>query len=524
MALVLSLQLYFTYRTQQDVFDELDQLSSTINKTTDAFVVREIFNDGRKTTLRVIDDGRVVQEKHWPSGADSLPSIKKEWLDQIKKSQNKSGHDLIIDEDIDRLVDGGRVLQFRTSRKKPLPGGKKIVLQGQTKPSVAVSWHDKDSLHVILEEVEIGLDHGGKQRHDSSSVNFVSSAQSDRDAWPFFSFVVPDFTVPDAPKLVRYNYHTAELQGALQKMRNRNILITLTIFALSMLVIMLLTGRFTRPINQLKNAFSRVVNGDLSVTVDSASRDEMGQLAGSFNLMVQELARNREKEQLLQRKERLASLGQLAAGVAHEIKNPLNAINLTMAHLSDKYFDKSNKEAHRYLEVIQNEIQRLDKLVDNFLNYVRSEELDLRPTDLHETLKEVLTLFEREFAAKKISVELQAAGQWIQAVDRERLKTALLNLVLNAIQAMPQGGRFLVQCDPAAGCIKMADNGCGISEKDLEHIFDLFYTTKSGGTGLGLPTAYKIIREHGAELSIRSEPGKGTEAAITFNSNVAGYD
>ena len=277
---------------------------------------------------------------------------------------------------------------------------------------------------------------------------------------------------------------------------------------------MIITRRFLKPIDSLKVSFENVVNGDLDINVQNESKDEIGVLTRAFNKMVSELRKNKEKETHLQRKERLASLGQLAAGVAHEIKNPLNAINLTIDHLGDQLVGDENKQAHQYIATVQNEIKHLDKIVNNFLGYLRSEELDKNSTDINALVQDVLQLYEREMTDKKIGLVTTYANRFKLKVDAARIKTSLVNIILNAIQAMPDGGQLIIKTDAASKRINISDNGYGIAQKDIENIFDLFYTTKSTGSGLGLPTAYKIIRAHGGDIQINSKSGKGTEVII----------
>lgn len=372
-----------------------------------------------------------------------------------------------------------------------------------------------DTMKWFVKEIEVNLN----PMQEKDSVKYTLRGRErikKRGDPPLFTFVVPDFSEPQTPRILRLNYSTADIHNTLTQSRNRNIITTLIIFIISILVIMLITRRFLKPIDSLKVSFEKVVDGDLDINVKNDSKDEIGVLTGAFNKMVSELRKNKEKEAHLQRKERLASLGQLAAGVAHEIKNPLNAINLTIDHLGDRFTGKEHKQAQQYIVTIQNEIKRLDKIVNNFLSYLRSEELDKKLTDINELIKNVLQLYERELEDKKIVLVTDFTNRFKFKVDAGRIKTALVNIILNAIQAMPEGGQLVVKTDSQNKSIQIADKGCGIAKKDIEHIFDLFYTTKSTGSGLGLPTAYKIIRAHGGDIRINSQTGQGTQVNIEF--------
>ncbi|UCF64195.1 MAG: HAMP domain-containing protein [bacterium] len=380
---------------------------------------------------------------------------------------------------------------------------------------------DRDSLREVLkrttiphiETIDIDID-----RNENSPQPLINIVPRDPDTDISGSeekiiFRIPDFSVPDKPKLIRYNYHSAEFEDALEASFKRNILITVILFGFSILAILFISRKFLKPIGVLQQSFDQVINGNLEVTAAVKSRDEMAYLTGAFNHMVGELRKNREKEKLLQQKERLASMGQLAAGIAHEIKNPLNAINLTIDHLRDK-FAKKDRTAQKYIRTIQSEITRLDSIVDNFLNFLRSEYLKKTKTNLNELIENVRSLLETEIRSAGIITEIISDKPFITRVDPERFKTVLLNILLNAIHALPQGGKIRIFITPEENKICIEDNGIGIPPDNIEKIFDIFYTTKSKGTGLGLPTAYKIVKEHGGDISIESEEGKGTRVSI----------
>lgn len=509
MAIILSLQFYFMYQAQQDTLSELTDISASINRATDLHFIEEYFQESAFLKDRTKLDS-LVRRKRFIAPPLPLKQEFFDWkLDRAFNGSKKSDGDVILEK---RYKNGAEITITRKKQKEI----RTSALPPKVKQQIASQgWIDQDSLAFFFKEVEVNLNQPKPGLRDS--LIYVHSDEGRvihaRKA-PFFHFVVPDFSIPDEPRLVRYKYNTADFQSALDKMRNRNMLITLSIFLISIGALMIVTTRFLKPIGSLKRSFEDVVDGNLETIVQPTTRDEIGDLTRAFNHMVDELKKNKEKEALLQRKERLASLGQLAAGVAHEIKNPLNAINLTIEHLNDKFIPAENKQARSYIDTVQNEILRLDKIVNNFLNYVRSEELHKQSVDVNSLLVEVLNLYSREIAAAGIELESNCDLSYLTAVDPERLKTAFGNLIINAIQAMPQGGRLTVVSDPKKGIIEISDAGCGLSPESQNHVFDLFYTTKTNGTGLGLPTAYKIIKEHDGEMELKSQPEKGTTVLI----------
>lgn len=362
--------------------------------------------------------------------------------------------------------------------------------------------------------IDVDLNTPVKSKGTVLKKNIIWTRKNNKNSNFDFTFQFPDFSIPDQPRFLKYKYNTAEINNAFVNMRNKNALITSGLFLLSIIAFFFVSRRFTQPIRSLKGSFENVVDGNLDAPITSKSKDEIGDLTNSFNQMVVELQKNREREKILQRKEKLASLGQLAAGVAHEIKNPLNAINLTIEHLRDKFAVDKDKQARKYIETIQSEIRRLDKVVNNFLSFIRSENLELSDTNVNELINNVIHLLQRELESQKINLKLDLNKSFIHPLDGERFKTVIMNIILNAVQAMPKGGEISVSTNPEEKCIYITDTGIGIAQKDLENIFDLFYTTKSSGTGLGLPTAYKIVKEHNGDIQISSEVGKGTEVRI----------
>jgi len=509
MAGILGIQFYFTQQTQNDIVEELTKMSSKINEATDVdfFEDTNIFNDNNFPPRPPLSRHRMPRW-HFKSNMDSLIKT----AEQLeRKISNKKTYRYIKR----NLDDEVRVEVRKRESHLPARDLLDLTMQKNLNKDDEIYATDADTMEWFVKEIEVNLN--PVKKNDSIAYTLRGRERvKKRSEPPLFTFVVPDFSEPQSPRILRLNYSTAEIQSALVESRNKNILISLIIFIVSILVIMLITRKFLKPIDSLKVSFEKVVDGDLDINVQNDSKDEIGVLTGAFNKMVNELRKNKEKEAHLQRKERLASLGQLAAGVAHEIKNPLNAINLTIDHLGDRLVGDENKQAQQYIATIQNEIKRLDKIVNNFLNYLRSEELDKKLTDLNDLVKDILHLYDRELAAKNIGLVTNFAEHFKMKVDAARIKTTLVNIILNAIQAMPDGGQLVVKTDSKRKSIHITDNGAGIEKKDIEHIFDLFYTTKATGSGLGLPTAYKIIRAHDGDIQIKSEPGKGTEVIINF--------
>ena len=218
--------------------------------------------------------------------------------------------------------------------------------------------------------------------------------------------------------------------------------------------------------------------------------------------------------------EQYQEISALAGGLAHEIKNPLSTIRLNMELLGEDFADPQTPRDRRALQkigVVQRECQRLQDLLENFLNFAKLRRLNLEPTDLNELIQNLLEFFRPQAEAAGIDVicYLDPDLPSVQ-VDRETLRAALLNLVLNAQQAMPDGGQLVVRTQAIASgvALELIDTGVGMDQETMSQIFDAFYSTKTGGTGLGLSLARKIIEAHRGRIVVQSEVGHGTRFTI----------
>jgi signal transduction histidine kinase len=213
-------------------------------------------------------------------------------------------------------------------------------------------------------------------------------------------------------------------------------------------------------------------------------------------------------------------IARLAGGLAHEIKNPLSTIRLNMELLAEDFRDSDDPRQRRALQkidLVQRECQRLQDLLDDFLNFAKLRRLKLEPSDLNAQVGQVLDFFRPKAREGNIEVaDYLAADLPMVLLDRENFHGALLNLVLNAQQAMPEGGQLVVRSYGTAQGVglDLIDSGCGMDEETRRRAFDAFFSTKRSGSGLGLATTRKIIEGHGGSITLQSEPGRGTQFSI----------
>ena len=302
-------------------------------------------------------------------------------------------------------------------------------------------------------------------------------------------------------------------------------LITMTLATVTSLVlIFVLTMIVMRPIGKIVEMSRNVIAGNLSARVGIRPRGEMGVLCQAVDGMADALAEREAQlrqatRQQVTRAEKLASIGRLAAGVAHEINNPLTGV-LTFAHLLR---DKSNMEPQdvKDLDLIIHETTRAADIVRGLLDFSRERPTLMEELDLNDVVNRTVRLIANQQKFERIVIE-NVLQDNLPAVrgDMNQLQQALLNLTLNACAAMPQGGRLTIATSASDGKVvmKVSDTGCGIKEEDLDRIFEPFFTTQpiGKGTGLGLSVTYGIIQQHGGTLEVESTPGHGTTFTIAL--------
>jgi two-component system sensor histidine kinase HydH len=237
-------------------------------------------------------------------------------------------------------------------------------------------------------------------------------------------------------------------------------------------------------------------------------------------LILKDLGELRRLEAEIRRKEKLAAIGGLAAGVAHEIRNPLSSIKGIASYYRNKFADGS--EDKEMAGVMIEEVDRLSRVISELLEFARPTRLNLKPSNLNDLLTHSVRLVQQEATAKNIRIRLTPAPDSpVAQMDPDRLTQSLLNLYLNAFQAMETGGELTITTgttmeDGGKVTLDIRDNGSGIEAEALNQIFDPYFTTKPKGTGLGLAIVHKIVEAHQGTIKVRSTPGEGTVFSITL--------
>jgi signal transduction histidine kinase len=268
-----------------------------------------------------------------------------------------------------------------------------------------------------------------------------------------------------------------------------------------------LAATVSRPVRRLADEARRVSEGELRFRHVTGGGREIEELSASLETMTEALARSREE---LVRSERAAAAGQMAAALAHEVRNPLTGAKMT---LEMRLAEEQGEAAAEELRAVLDDLRRLEMVVDELVSFARPAPPVFARVELGELAAEVLGLLGRQLDHAHVSAEAEVAeGTPPARADRNKVKQVLVNLVLNAMQAQPRGGEIRVRVVPADGglvAVEVADRGPGVAAGELEKIFAPFYTTKQGGAGLGLAVSRSVAAEHGGSLSCRQAGGGG---------------
>lgn len=292
--------------------------------------------------------------------------------------------------------------------------------------------------------------------------------------------------------------------------------ITAMVIGVGILIIIVFVELTAYPLKRLVVATHKVSEGDLGYKVRTSSMDEIGKLARSFNMMLEKLKEAQEK---LVMSERLAAAGRLARDVAHEINNPLAIMKNYIYIIGEKKM-KEDDPNQQFLRIIDGEIDRVAKIIRSFNDFYKgTQATTVEEVDPVAALGELLAFCREDLEAKGIAVEERIAEVGKVMADKDKLKQVFLNLIKNACEAMPDGGRLTVETKKIDGkvSVSVTDTGVGIDKENLGKIFNPFFSTKGvKGTGLGLSVSYGIIKNFNGDIEVESEVGKGTTFTVVL--------
>ncbi len=325
---------------------------------------------------------------------------------------------------------------------------------------------------------------------------------------------------------IRLGLSTTLLRREVNAALRQSLTLAAVALPLAWLAAWALARLMLKPLRSLSREVGRLARGEFEVVPSRVAHNEFQELSGELQRLGQQLETDRlamlserahvTVQSLVSYSQRLAALGRLTSGVAHEVKNPLNAMMIHLELLKER-LDTPPPEVQQSLEVIGSEIRRLDRVVQGFLRFMRPHELEFKPIEVATLLQSAVVLVEAEWQSQGIrfSIEVSPGLPPVEG-DEELLRQVLLNLIQNACQAMPKAGVVTVgaRAEGQTLLVEVADEGVGIAPEEVERIFTLYYTTKPEGTGIGLSVVYRIVQMHDGSIDVRSQIGRGTTMTV----------
>lgn len=307
--------------------------------------------------------------------------------------------------------------------------------------------------------------------------------------------------------------------AVLRAFTNRYIALLTASFLIALGLMVYFIVKSLRPLRELTERCARISEGELAPVEIKRNYGEVLALEHTFNRMVNAL---RDKEQLeanLRQAQRLSALGALAAGIAHDVRNPLNAIKLLSSHALDSLSEPESNRPAEQLRTIRKEVDRLEDIVSGFLALAKERELQPEPIRIDRLVEDCVRLVKAEAESRDVTLSTElAAGDLLLDVDPKQMTRAIINVIINAVEACSPGGRVRVfsRVTEDACQIEVRDDGPGLTKEVAERAFDPYFTTKPTGTGIGLSITRGIIEEHGGTVSLSCELGRGCIAVISL--------
>jgi signal transduction histidine kinase len=367
-----------------------------------------------------------------------------------------------------------------------------------------------------LDSSPVGLEMDRNQTHDSDiggQEQFFFDPRSDMES----GFTDGD---PDDVMLggIELKPHLDRFQQLVDEARYNDLIATIAVFLVGLVLAWVIGTRLMQPVTEVVDGMRKVAQGELSVRLRERNDPEFGLVTRQFNDMVLRIEDARNIERGLEHRERVQSMGDLAAGVAHDIRNPLSAISLHVGRIRREFVPTEAEDRKRFLSFtgdVKEEIERLDCLVTDFLQLAQPATHDPEQINPGELLEELRRLLEKEASVRKVELDVQIQDGLCEVLwNRIEAKSAFLNIAMNALQAMEADGgslRMTARSDKQWIVISFIDDGPGIDDRDLERVMLPYVTMRPGGTGLGLAIARRVAERHGGRLELDSEVGVGTE-------------
>ncbi|HWB84897.1 MAG TPA: ATP-binding protein [Bryobacteraceae bacterium] len=482
----------------------------------------------------VADDGTILSSAQWPARF----GYKEDWLSGVDWKSH--GAFLKREELPDRVtlslvavapvtagdrklyVVGGQLLDREFLSTLVLPAGMRVLLYRDLEPRFSpAALIDSAGPVAQAERLQPLIDQVRSRRsEETSTVRWASSAAS---AETFHALPLNGYR-DNLLGVLLVGSSRRDLVQLEASLRRTGIWVAAGGILIGIILSWWATARVTRPVQRLAESAGKVAAGNWNVSVEAASEDEIGQLARAFNRMTYELVEQRER---LVQAERVAAWRELARRLAHELKNPLFPLQLTVENMQrartayPEQFDEVFREGSATLLA---ELANLKQIIARFSDFAKMPAPEMQTMDLNALASETMKLFEPQLAQARIEASTELArGLPAVRADAEQMTRALRNLILNAIDAMPGGGTLIVRTLPSEGGVRLevSDTGQGLTPEECARLFTPYYTTKTHGTGLGLAIVQSVVSDHKGRISVDSRPGGGTTFRIDLAADSA---
>lgn len=493
-------------------FDEKQKRMYVANQSTRPFF-KEALKSDNKVVMSNFELGQVVP------GADFCPAMVrysvpiKDELDQIEGV-------LVVN------MWGQRVDSTMEAALAGYPGKAYIVEVSDDLQRDGIYLYHKDTSKRFANQV--GSDHKLSKEFSKPEWQLVRNSEDygtlyKDDGRMFFYRKVQPYPKSSTQWLIVIEVAADFVLAPIKNMRNSIWLLLVLLLGVSLIVAVWAAFQLAKPVQTLASIITRYADGEHAIRYDANAKDEIGYAGRAFNYLVTCLEKAEDERDKAERavcqSERLASIGQLAAGIGHEINNPLMNIN-SLASLVEEEIKDKNPQAASDMELLQKEVKRCANIVQGILNFAKENEPQFKEFDMSELVTETLSLLHHRIETAQIHLVTQVHSPLMMLGDSNMLQQVLVNIILNAIQASPEKSNIFISASISSEfvIVEILDNGKGIDSNNVTKVFDPFFTTKDEGegTGLGLSVSYGIVKRHGGTINIEKVVPSGVKVSIVL--------